>query len=320
MAMGDVWFWLASWLVIAMLLWMFDLHEDRESDSRPVAELLRILPAFYLALVVRYWLRLLAGDETDPAGELLQSVVLGIVYVVLVFVFVPVVARFNDTLGRAKTSNLVGVIFVLGYVLPSWIQEKREEKANAIHASAVRSLIEMQVTLRTRWVADIRAAGAHGPAGQTPPMLAVEIRGDGIEVSNLVGRDICLRIARVSAPNPGGNAHRCDFDELSKIGRCLIVRASSSMSLSRKKWPCNELPLEFRVGDFEHDEVGWWSDSALSDLEGVAERLGSTTWLTDRLSDSELQKETARLAKMTADAQRAVRWRNDLESLTRLRD
>jgi hypothetical protein len=127
-------------------------------------------------------------------------------------------------------------------------------------------------------------------------------------------------VARVQLRDPQGTADRYQFEEFRNILRCSIVRASGSLTLTRKMSLSHELPLEFRVGDFEHDEVGWWSDTALIDLEKEAELFGRDTSFLNGLSDSELREETARLAEMAADAQRAIRWREDVKFWTSIRN
>jgi len=304
----------ATWLVIALIRRMLGLDETRDDDSSPLSEAIRILPAFSLALVFRFWLEQLAGPETEHARQLFQSVVFGIVYVVLALALIPMIARWSRAHGRARTEKVLGVIFTCCYVIPSWIQERSDERTHATHVEAAQSVTDMTASLRSRWVADIRAAGAHGPAGQTPPMLAVEDTDGGIVVSNLAGRDLCLWVARLSPASPTGVVHRCEFDQLK--GRCATLRASRSLDLSGERSHCRSFPLEFRVGDLEHDEVAWWSDSALSDYEATTKRV--TDWTGGAMSLAELAEETARLSTMKPGAGRAARWREDVEFWSRL--
>ena len=77
------------------------------------------------------------------------------------------------------------------------------------------------------------------------------------------------------------------------------------------------------MGDFEHDDIAWWTDSALRDLEISTANLRQN--LEDfihyrQTSDDQLSKDIARLEAMVPDAGRAERWREDLDFWRRLRN
>jgi hypothetical protein len=327
MSSGELLFALVSWLVFPLIVQRCGLDEDpdyREELEKGGAwhlarAWLHLLPVFSLALLVQYWLRQLTGSETDHARQLFHSVAFAIVYLVLVLVFIPVVRRLKRAYGRARTETLVSVVFFAGFLLPSWLQETSNARATATREASVRTLIDLLISLRTQWIADIRTSGAHDVPGITPPMILVERHEGRVEVSNVAGRDICLRMEAVSSPDAKGVVHnRCRFREYSSTNGCLILRTSSSQAFHSK---CGTMELEFRVGDFEHPEVGWWSDSALIELEEDIGQLRANLSITDfrEWSDARVQEEIARLTSLRADTERPARWRDDVDFWSRLR-
>jgi hypothetical protein len=284
-----------------------------------IRTLLRLAPIFSLALLGHYWLQRLGNSKAD----VIHAILLDVLYIVPLFlVLVPVVGRFNRRYGRAKVETRISVIVLFGFVLPAWIHQANVDSSNARRAAAVQKLIDLEIELRASWIADIKAAGAHGPAGQVPPMIHVEANGESVELANLAGRDICLRIAGVSPAAPGGAVVRCDFQAFAERSSCLVVPASRSLTFTPKRSACLARPLEFKIGDVEHDEVGWWSDSALSDLVAATDRLRSNLGVFDyrEMSDARLREEVSRLEAQKAGEQRAEEWRKDLEFWTRMRN
>jgi hypothetical protein len=323
-------FALLSTLLFPLISRKFKLYEELDGLDEMrhggmwhlIRGALRLGPILSLALMGRYWIQQLAGPESDPWVELVEEALLDLFYVVPLFlVLIPVVGRFDRRYGRATVETRISVLVFFGFVLPAWIQQTNADAAMERRTAAVQELIDLNNALRTRWIADLREANAHGPVGEVPPMVHVESEDGSIEVANLAGRDICLRIAGLYSPNPRGDGERCDFRQLAESAHCLVVPASSSLTLIPKREDCLQRPIEFRVGDFEHDEVAWWTDSALRDFEDRAQRAldNQSHFYYREMSDYQLSKEISRLESMTPDAQRAERWRANLETWQRSR-
>jgi hypothetical protein len=322
---------LLSALLFPLISRTFKLYEELDGRDelrranlwQLIRAILRLGPIFSLALMAHYWIQRLTGLGTDSIGVQVLGVVLELVYIVPLFlILIPVVGRFTRKYGRAEVERWISVIVFLGFVLPGSIQQRNEDAAKAKREAAVRKLIDLEIGLRTRWSADIRAAGAHGPAGQVPPMVYAQPIGGAIEVDNLAGRGICLRIAGVSSPDPGGKVQRCDFQMFARTDHCLVVPASRSLTFVPQREECLQFPTEFRVGDFEHDKVAWWTDSGLRDFEDRTERLRQNLGVFSyrEMSDDQLSTQISRLESMVPDARRGERWRADLDFWRRLRD
>lgn len=138
------------------------------------------------------------------------------------------------------------------------------------------------------WRRDLVDAHAVGARNVTPPMLGVQEVGSLVIVTNRGTTPACVLVTRVSA-----GLERCAVGS----GHCTELPAGKTARLptllAGNPEGCHTGTLEFRVGDVDHPEPSWWSESALADFGNV----DPNPAFADRWSDDLLQTEVERLEK-----------------------
>ena len=164
-------------------------------------------------------------------------------------------------------------LFLFGFVLPLTFDRSQDKALAEEHASVASEYMEMQKRLRLQWREDVEAADAHGGEGVVPPMLQVLDSGDGVQVTNISDTSLCLDLRRSLARSGPGYDYQCAlWSERGSLHSCVKYEPGHTewlrMSSKRPDLPdCSGEPLEFRVGDWKEDSIGWWSDAALEEFD-----------------------------------------------------
>jgi len=152
------------------------------------------------------------------------------------------------------------------------------------------------------WRKDLVAAHAVGARGVKPPMLDVQQQGSLVIVTNRGAESACVLISRIEM-NLSGNTDRCAVGS----ARCTQIPAGKTVRmptlLAGSPEGCLAGTLEYRVGDVDHPDPGWWSGSALADLGTV----DPDPEFADRWSDDRLHAEVERLEQQVRDRLRVER-------------
>jgi len=132
--------------------------------------------------------------------------------------------------------------------------------------------MDYQKHLRMQWREDVRAAGAHGAEGVVPPMLQVLDSGDGVQVTNISDETICLDLRRSLAKFSVGYDYQCAlWSDRGGFHSCVDYEPGHTEWLHMSQRPdmpsCAGEPLEFHVGGWKEDSIGWWSDAALEEFD-----------------------------------------------------
>ena len=116
------------------------------------------------------------------------------------------------------------------------------------------------------WGKYLVAAGALGDEGVAPPMLDIRDTGSLVSVTNRAPGPACVLIARFGI-NESGARTRCAIGGY----RCVVIRSGDTRRLPTLGGAanCASRLLEFRVGDVDHPETGWWSKSAFDAFGSV---------------------------------------------------
>jgi hypothetical protein len=179
------------------------------------------------------------------------------------------------------------------------IEERREARQR---------LLELRIQARDRWLADIRAAGAIGAEGETPPMIHVVASGPHeVRVTNAAKTRACVKLVRTLV-KPGTDIHlRCPADlfrDCADINRGATV--TFHLQFDERSPACRERQFEYRVGTPLKPEPTWWSASALRYIDENPLDMREPPISEETLT---VRGEIARLEKMLAETGRAERWR-----------
>jgi hypothetical protein len=186
------------------------------------------------------------------------------------------------------------------------------EKSRVVESQAAKAEREARAALLERWriargnaiaawrkalVAD-RALGARGVS---PPMLGIQDDGKRVDVTNRSTSPACILLTRI-ATNESGGFERCAVAN----SRCVLVAPGKTTRLAtllaRNPQSCLTGELEFRIGNVDHPEVSWWSESAFADFTEQVDLEMVYRW-----SDERLTAEVSRLEKLAHDLARAHR-------------
>jgi len=114
------------------------------------------------------------------------------------------------------------------------------------------------------WLADVYAAGAHGAAGASPPLLTASLDEDHVLVTNVSGRTLgCVRMST------GSNARQHEACRMVVGYRnpvCESMEPGSTLTFVFQNGApesCSTEPLSYEIGSPSLPEPSWWSDSAL---------------------------------------------------------
>lgn len=190
-------------------------------------------------------------------------------------------------------------------------QQQRAVAESAIDtpAPAIEAELKARAELVARWRAARRkavdqwreklvAANAVGKSDAVPPMLSVDDNGSLVTLTNRTQDPVCVMVARV-ATRDAAVLDRCIVGG----SRCLVLQGGATVrwTTPRTGNPENCLTgaLEYRIGDVDHPEPSWWSESAL-------EAFGSEAtdpdyfehWGVDRLA-TELERLEQRISQGT---------------------
>ena len=146
-----------------------------------------------------------------------------------------------------------------------------------------------------RWRANVRS----GADGEVPPMLAVRDLGhEQWQLTNLTGKRVCVKVARVLRTPGTDRYQRCEFDQKQECSILAPGRtATRELIGAETSDPCGRGILEYRVGTPLQPESSWWSISALQDYDENPPDLNP--WI-DKLSMQSLRDEIARVEKILA--------------------
>jgi hypothetical protein len=190
--------------------------------------------------------------------------------------------------------------------------ELREREAQARLAEHA---LELSLEARKRWRADIEAAGATGLEGDMPYFIAARQAGPyEYQVTNLMGKRVCVNVVRFMR-KPGTDVYlRCQFDE-HRACRVIASRRTENFTLlSDENLPaCASRQFEYRIGTPRNPEPSWWSRSALAAFD-QSRPDGREAFMNQSIIG--LRGEIASYEKMLAEPERAARWRAELEALT----
>jgi hypothetical protein len=229
-----------------------------EADLRWIS--LRRFVDFILASLagwtVGYWTMLLVGSD-----GIFGSIAGGFVGFIACLIYVSFIGDLAlSTRHRRRLAVSCVVAFLLGVVVPMMYREWAAE-AEVRSTRQLREALDQRVALsRRKWLGDLHAAGAHGPPGTEPPMLAIEDAGTRVLVRNIGDRSIkCVRVARhiaaraesVSMSIDGGDCRRLD------PGDWTIYELTDADAQYAGE------PLEFRIGEPTDPDPSWWTDTAL---------------------------------------------------------
>lgn len=213
---------------------------------------------------VAYWVYLLIWpDEPDAVDSVFAGFGVG----VLGFIATLTYAQFFGDLampGRHRRRLAIASVtaFSLGVVLPMMIRDYTRGVAEARWRETVAAYHQRAEQVRQKWLTDLLAADAHGPAGSEPPMLEIEDSGAQVVVRNI--SDVSIDCAKIYRRLPDGTSRqmlgRYDCERLGPGDR-------TTYSLARD-FEYAHGQLEFRIGDPQNPEPSWWSDSALEDAYG----------------------------------------------------
>jgi hypothetical protein len=144
------------------------------------------------------------------------------------------------------------------------------------------------------WGKALVAAGALGDQGVAPPMLDIRDTGSLVSVTNRAPGPACVLIQRFGI-NESGAHIRCAVGGY----RCVVIRSGETRRLPTLGGAanCASRLLEFRVGDVDHPETGWWSKSAFDAFGSV----DPGPDFEPRWSDAFLRAEIGRLDKQMKD-------------------
>jgi hypothetical protein len=166
---------------------------------------------------------------------------------------------------------------------------------------------DLRAQTRTRWRADMEAAGATGAPGVVPPMLEVYDQGRGVwRVTNRHSQWVLVRLSRVAPPEGASVAwRRCVLDESSPF---LEIPAGGTRRFVLEAGCAGSL-LEFRVGEQMRPDLPWWTSTALEEFDRGTSRIdsGHEHWNAARLT-----AEISSLENTLANTDRAARWRREL--------
>lgn len=241
--------------------------------------------------------------------------------------------RIHESNPRLSWGLAVGVVLIAGLGtlgvkhLKQWRAETRAEAAaerlqrqqrasdqsidrQAQAAEAERQnraqLIERWQTARGRaieqWRQDLIEAHAVGGLGAAPPMLSIDDTGSQVMITNRANEAACVLVTRI-ATRDGGVMARCSVG----AHRCVSIQAGATV-----RWPtlrtgnselCLTGSLEFRVGNVDHPNPSWWSQTALNQFGGDDPAPG----FRERQSDAALMTEIVRLEQQIEDRMRVER-------------
>lgn len=162
---------------------------------------------------------------------------------------------------------MVTAWFFGGFLFPvKWARETGE--AHAVARQEAQQLQKWQADdERSRWLADIEAAHAHGPPGEVPPLLKVEEHDDAVWVTNVSAQDLsCVRISRSRDTRHLDICRLGDDSKYKSNFQCKKLRAGQSTFFVLYKMAdpeCFQAPLAFEIGSVDQPEPSWWSDNVL---------------------------------------------------------
>jgi hypothetical protein len=328
--LGDIYFGLIAWFVLPFVVSLLGLDDDRDPVDdilsgrlwRRLTSWTRILPPIAVAIVIVYWLRRASGPSHNSVQEMLSSVIFGVLFLILAVAVVPVLRPLYRAKGRLVSNAIVTFASAVGFVVPFAAERAAAAKLRDDRHAALRALDASSEAVRRKWTLDLRLAEAHGGEGVEPPMVDVLDDGDVVTIINFAGRSICVNLARVNQ-----SAMRCQLRARKQDSRCVPISASGSekfaLPSADSTGPCASGPLEFQVGDTAHPEVGWWSDSAITEFDRKSDELRRrSNPATGRISGSMLVQFTTeqiladvtRLTRLAAETGRARRWREEQNS------
>lgn len=141
------------------------------------------------------------------------------------------------------------------------------------------------------WRGHLIADGSLGGRGVSPPMLEIHDDGKRVDVTNRATHDVCVLMTRI-ATNESGRIERCAVAG----DHCVVIPPGEARRLAtllaRNPPSCLEGELEFRVGNVDHPDPSWWSESAFADFAEIADTESVNRW-----SDERLLAEVTRLEK-----------------------
>ena len=152
------------------------------------------------------------------------------------------------------------------------------------------------------WRQDLIDDHAVGGLGAAPPMLSIQDSGSVVTITNRAKHAACVLISRI-ATRDGGVMARCSVGS----NRCVSIQAGATA-----RWPtlrtgnseiCLAGSLEFRVGNVDHPDPSWWSQTALSQFGSE----DPAPEFVERKSDAALMTEIFRLEKQIEDRLRVER-------------
>jgi len=162
---------------------------------------------------------------------------------------------------------MVTAWFFGGFLFPSkWGRETRE--AHAVARQEAQQQAKWQADdERSRWLADLEAAHAHGPPGEIPPMLKVKEDDTTVWITNISAQDLsCVRISRSRDTRHLDACRLGDYGNDKPNFRCKTLRAGQTTFLVLYKMAdpeCFPAPLAFEIGSVDQPEPSWWSDNVL---------------------------------------------------------
>lgn len=183
-----------------------------------------------------------------------------------------------------------------------WEQARATEAERKSHAELVDRWHAARRTAIRQWRQDLVDAKAVGGLGVTPPMLSIDDNGSLVTITNRATQPACVLVTRIATRN-SGVLSRCTVGGI----RCTVIRAGESARLPTLRAgnpeSCLGGSLEFRVGNVDHLQPGWWSETALAAFGGD----DPDPAFVDRWSDAVLTTDIVRLEKQIEDRTRVER-------------
>ncbi len=310
------------WVVCAIFLGPLirglglDRSHEEESKVTPEQWQLRIHHLLgYAGLLggtagILYLLGYLAGDATSMAFVILFAIGYPVLMVIL-----GLISKLFPTVKAKNGYYLVlCAIFSVG-ILTFTADRKVEAASDARHTTTVAEIAEVDKQAMREWIEDLHAAGAHGAAGEIPPMLKVDDTGDGAQVTNLASRSTCLRVFRHIEGGEARQSSRCALLSRNREGDCTRLQPGGSdwfeMPSLAGRQACIGKPLSFRVGTRSEADVVWWSDPEIALLQA---EIRNPTGHYGSTGSSTPEEVLASYHSMLRQGDRAGLWRAHIEA------
>ena len=305
--------WVLCAIFLGPLISLLGLNRSHEDEARVTPEQwqMRIHHLLgYVGLLGGTAGALYLVGRTGNATDQLALFILGFPVLIVVLALV---ARLVPAIRPRNVYYLVlCAIFAVGiFSYRADLDAKAARAEQVLAAEEAIAAIDRQAI--REWIEDLHAAGAHGPAGEIPPMLQVEDTGDNVQVKNLSSVRVCLQLYRQSAERNAQNPFKCTLLSRNREGDCTYLGPGSSdwFELANPQGCVGE-PLSFKLGERSDPTIAWWSDPEIEvlkeQLKNPASYYGNTG---HRFTLDDVH---ASYQAMLRRGDRAANWRKHIEA------